>query len=825
MRFYKIRLKFHWLAMWFAVAATLLASSARAQTPPSGIQATTGALALPAQIAFDKAGNLYIADTNNNIIREVNLAGIVTTVAGTGEQGFSGDSGDSGAASSAMLDSPAGVAVDAAGNIYIADTHNHRIRKVSGGTITTIAGTGVAGFSGDGGQAVSATFSSPTALASDAAGNLYIADTDNHRIRKISGTTISTVAGSGEQFFSGDGAAAIFAGLDSPNGVAVDAAGTIYIGDTHNQRVRVVNTSGTISTLSGTDNKAYGGDGGVATAASLARPRGLSVDALGNIYVADSDNNRIRQIGTTGNISTVAGNGSQGLAGDGGQAINATLDTPRAPAVQSAGVFVLSDTNNSLVREVGVDGIIGTIGGVSPGTGGGQGLPGESLILTGASTITYGSGSLTAIFTNGNQIATGQVSLLDTDAGSTPVGHAAFINNVASIDVSTLSAGSHRLALNYAGDSQSLPITSSIFLLTISPLPVTADAVGVSVQYQQAIPVITGTLSGVLPRDVNNVAAVFSTTATATSFVGQYPVSVTLTGPAAGNYTVTLARGSGSVSIGKAASLVVLASSNIAPYLGAPVTLTAQVTSTTSGIPTGDVVFYDGSTPLSTTAVSATGSAAYTSNAFAGGAHSITAVYGGDANFTASISTPTVETVAGIPDFTLTATGGVTQSVNPGQNATYNFSLQPHSGVFTAPITLTASGLPAGASVVFSPATIAPGSASASFTLAIQTTPLTASQVPASPIRLPLIAVSATLFLMPLSRNKRIRARFPEMPRLLSGTLFVLITGAATLTLSGCGAGGFFAESQQTYTVTVTATTNSVSTTLQHTTTVKLIVQ
>jgi hypothetical protein len=418
------------------------------------------------------------------------------------------------------------------------------------------------------------------------------------------------------------------------------------------------------------------------------------------------------------------------------------------------------------------------------------------------------------------------VSLLDTDAGSTPVGHAAFINNVASIDVSTLSAGSHRLALNYTGDAQSSPITSSIFVLTISPLPVTANAVGASVQYRQAIPVITGTLSGVLSRDANNLAAVFSTTATATSLVGQYPVSVTLTGSAAGNYIATLATGSGSVSIGKAASLVALASSNIAPYLGAPVTLTAQVASTTSGIPTGDVVFYDGSTPLSTTAVSATGSAAYTSSAFAGGTHSITAVYGGDANFTASVSTPTVETVAGVPDFTLTATGGVTQSVNPGQNATYNFSLQPQSGVFTAPITLTASGLPAGASAVFSPATIAPGSASAPFTLAIQTMPLTASQVPASsPIRLPLIAFSATLFLMPLSRNERIRASLPEMPRMLLGTLFVLITGAATLTLSGCGAGGLFAESPQTYTVIVTATTNSVSTTLQHTTTVKLIVQ
>jgi sugar lactone lactonase YvrE len=281
--------KLGWLAVGLALV-NLSPSLAGAQTPQSGIQATAASLALPAGIAFDSAGNLYLADLNHHIIREVNIAGIATTVAGTGEQGFSGDGG---AATSALLDSPAGVAVDGAGNIYIADTHNHRIRKVSGGTITTIAGTGVAGFSGDNGPAVSATLNNPTALPLDSNGNLYIGDTDNHRIRKIIGTAISTVAGSGEQFFSGDGAAATAAGLDSPSGVAVDAASNIYIGDTRNQRIRVVNPSGIISTLAGNGSKAYGGDGGAASGASLARPRGLSVDAQGNIYFADSDNNTI----------------------------------------------------------------------------------------------------------------------------------------------------------------------------------------------------------------------------------------------------------------------------------------------------------------------------------------------------------------------------------------------------------------------------------------------------------------------------------------------------------------------------------------------------
>ena len=423
-------------AAMLALGLAAAGSSALAQSaPPNNVQATAAALSAPAQIAYDAAGNLYIADLNNQVIRKVDLAGMVTTVAGTGEQGFAGDGGP---ATSAQLDSPAGVAVNAAGDIYIADTHNQRIRKVSGGTITTIAGTGVAGFSGDGGAAASAQLSNPTALALDSNGNLFIADTDNHRIRKISGATITTVAGNGEQAFSGDGASATAAGIDSPNGVAVDAAGKIYIGDTHNQRVRVVDTAGVISTLAGNGSKSYGGDGGAAAGASLARPRGLSVDAQGNIYIADSDNNRIRVVGTTGKISTVAGNGSQGFAGDGGLAVNATLDTPRAPAAQAPGVFAFS--NNQLVRGVDADGMIYTIGGQNSDTGSGQSFS-ETLILSGASTVAFGSGSLTATFSNAGQTATGQVSLLDITGSSTSVGAATLTNNVATISTGALLPG------------------------------------------------------------------------------------------------------------------------------------------------------------------------------------------------------------------------------------------------------------------------------------------------------------------------------------------------------------------------------------------------
>ncbi|MEO6983451.1 MAG: Ig-like domain repeat protein [Edaphobacter sp.] len=640
------------LAVALAIGAMVSGPAALAQGGlASNVQATAAPLAAPAQVAYDASGNLYIADLNDNVIRKVSVVGIVTTVAGTGEQGFAGDGG---AATSAQLDSPAGVAVNAAGEIYIADTHNQRIRKVSGGTITTIAGTGVEGFSGDNGAAASAQLSNPSALALDSSGNLFIADTDNHRIRKISGTTITTVAGNGEQAFSGDGASATAAAIDSPNGVAIDAAGKIYIGDTRNQRVRVVDTTGVISTLAGNGNKTYGGDGGTAAGASLARPRGLSVDAQGNIYVADSDNNRIRLITGTGTgtatITTVAGNGSQGFAGDGGLAVNAVLDTPRAPAAQAPGVFAFSDTNNQLVRGVGADSVIHTLGGNNAGPGGGQSFS-EILFLSGTSAVAFGSGSMTATFSNASKTATGQVSLLDITGNSTPIGSATLTNNVATISTAALLPGSHRLVASYGGDALNPPITSSVFVLTVIPPP--------------------------------------------------------------------------------------------------------------------------------------------------------------------------------INDFSFPVSGSATQYVNPGQTAIFNFMLQPQAGVLNAPITLTASGLPAGATATFTPSTIPSGSAATSFSLAIKTAASSATNVPpASPLRAPLLPITAAVFLLPVMRNKRIRARLTRMPRTLLGVFFLLILGAATLGLAGCGTGGFFPQKAQSYTITVTATaTSAANTTLQHTTSVTLVVQ
>jgi hypothetical protein len=315
-----------------------------------GAAATSATLASPSSVAYDASGNLYLADAQNHVVREISKIGQISTIAGTGIEGYGGDNA---AATAALLDTPTGVALDASGNVFIADSHNHRIRKVSNGTITTIAGTGAPGYSGDGGAAAAAQLSLPSAVAVDSNGNLYIADTNNQRIRKITGAAITTIAGNGEELYAGDGTTATAAALDLPTGVAVDATGKVYIADRNNQRVRIVTPAGIISTIAGsgpaTFSGGFSGDGAPATAAMLAKPSGVSVDGAGNIYIADTDNQRVRQVSGSA-VATVAGGSQQGFGGDGGAAISAILNSPRAVASDASGNLTIADTLNQRLR-------------------------------------------------------------------------------------------------------------------------------------------------------------------------------------------------------------------------------------------------------------------------------------------------------------------------------------------------------------------------------------------------------------------------------------------------------------------------------------------
>jgi trimeric autotransporter adhesin len=306
--------------------------------------ATSAQLSIPRGVAVDSAGSLYIADSQDNRIRKVS-GGVITTVAGNGGWGFTGDNYP---ATSTELNSPSGVAVDSAGNLYIADTSNFRIRKVSNGMITTVAGNGTQGSSGDNGPATSAQLYDPCGVAVDAAGNLYIADGSNNRIRKVSNGMITTVAGNGTQGFSGDNGPPTSAQLAGPVGVAVDAAGNLYIADTNNNTIRKV-SNGVITTVAGSGGSGFRGDNGPATSAQLYGPCGVAVDSAGNLYVADSNNNRIRKV-SNGVITTVAGNGTQGFSGDNGPATSAELAGPVSVAVDPGSDVYIADAFNNRIR-------------------------------------------------------------------------------------------------------------------------------------------------------------------------------------------------------------------------------------------------------------------------------------------------------------------------------------------------------------------------------------------------------------------------------------------------------------------------------------------
>jgi NHL repeat len=287
-----------------------------------GGPATAAKLYAPAEVAVDRQGNVYIATYQDSRVRKVSAAGTISTFAGTGQPGFSGDGGP---ATSARLYAPKGVAVDGQGNVYIADSNNFRVRKVSpGGAITTFAGGGKPGFLGDGGPATLATLRNPFGVAVDGQGNVYIADTDNMRVRKVSsGGTITTIAGTGVQGSSGDGGPATSALLRFPYGLAVDGQGNVYIADSGNNRVRKVSRGGTITTFAGTGANNFSGDGGPATTAQLQIPRDVALDGQGNVYIADG-NYRLRKVGPGGTISTFAG-GGRASPGDGGAATAAQL--------------------------------------------------------------------------------------------------------------------------------------------------------------------------------------------------------------------------------------------------------------------------------------------------------------------------------------------------------------------------------------------------------------------------------------------------------------------------------------------------------------------
>ncbi|MDT0567715.1 RICIN domain-containing protein [Streptomyces sp. DSM 3412] len=339
----------------FTPLISTVAGTGTAGVPPKGDKelAASALLNGPYGVAVDREGTLYIVEYGGHRIRKVTTDGKISTVAGTGSAGR-GAEGVS--AVSAALSHPRGIAVDTAGDLYIADSGNNRIRKITmaDGKVHTFAGTGAATYGGDGGLATAAHLYSPFDVVVDGADNVYIADWGNHRIRVVTADgKISTVAGTVGAGLAPDGTVATAAQLKYPSAVAVDSAGNLYIADYHQQRVRkVTKADGKIRTVAGTGAATYGGDGVQATSAPLQSPMALVVDSSDTLYIADTNNHRVRKVAADGKISTVAGTGAATFDGDGKSAASAKLSSPHGLAVDCVDTLYIADYTNNRVRKV-----------------------------------------------------------------------------------------------------------------------------------------------------------------------------------------------------------------------------------------------------------------------------------------------------------------------------------------------------------------------------------------------------------------------------------------------------------------------------------------
>jgi len=514
----------------------------------------------PFGVAVDVNGNIYVVDHLNNLIRKITPAGVVTTLAGSGAIGHADGQG-----TAASFNNPTGIAVDVSGNIYVADVSNNLIRKISPtGLVTTLAGSGLNG-SADG-QGNAASFSNPSGIAVDAAGNLYIADLSNNLIRKITpGGLVTTLAGSG---FSGStdgtGAAASF---NQPYGVAVDATGNIYVADWGNNEIRKITPNGVVTTIAG--NVQPGSADGVGAAASFYRPFGLAVDQSGNIYVADTNNELIREISPAGVVTTVAGSGTKGAVN--GKTGNTTsFYQPTGIVADGAGDVYVADEFNDLIREIVVvsnytinkplpsglnfDHTTGTISGTPTvpdpitsyvvtayNTGGQSSFTITVTGLKALETITFGP---LPIKTYGDlDFAPGAVSTNDTIpivyTSSNPA-----VDTVINGEIHIVGAGSSTITASQEGSDSYLPASPVSQLLTVNPAPLTITADNKTRDFGIANPVLTITYSGFV---YNETAAqlttqpIIATTAVINSPVGQYPITVS--GAASTNYTFTYVPG------------------------------------------------------------------------------------------------------------------------------------------------------------------------------------------------------------------------------------------------------------------------------------------
>jgi hypothetical protein len=700
-----------------------------------GGAATSAELNNPSSMVVDTSGNIYIADTDNFVVRELS-SGNIQTIIGNNTLAYSGDNGP---ATNAALNYPGQVFVDASGNVYIADSENSVIRVVNTGSVAvtiagvtiqpgaieTVAGNGTACPTsnpgcGDGGLATAANLNLPYGLFVDGSGNIFIADTANSVIREVVAATgdIQTVAGNYTSAFAGDGDLASGASLYNPYGVLLDGHGNVYIADTENSAIRVVNTGaaaitiagitiqpGDIETVAGTggtactDSSEGCGDGGAATSAELKFPGGIALDSTGDIYIADSDNNAIREVNAmTGIIQTVAGTlGQRGYSGDNGAPTSALLNTPENVVLDSFGNLFIADSQNSVIREVvAVGGIIVTVAGTNIAGFSGDGGSSSSAELNdplGVAVVTTGSlsGTLFVADTDNSRIreltSTTSVTVVPSSA-TVPVGSSGTQQFAASVSISTSTAavkpGIHKNTVPAAKQATSLANTS--------------------VTWQ-----------------VNGVTGGNATWGTISN-TGLYEAPTNL--PTSTTVTVTAISNANGTAFGSAK--VLLAGSG---------TSTITVSSTPSGV----TEVYTGTSQSFTAALNGSASSAVNWQASCvGGGNSNCGTITGGGVYTAPAGVPSnplilvtatsqaSASVSGSYPFTIAAVPAATtpapQTISPGQFANYSFSLNANTGNPKQPITLSClqSSLPPGATCAFTPLTITPGTKAVPFSLIVK---------------------------------------------------------------------------------------------------------
>jgi trimeric autotransporter adhesin len=822
-----------------AIITTVAGNGTLGYTGDGGA-ATSAEFQQPFAVAVDFQGNLFISDFSKDVVRRVDATThVVTTVTGNGTAGYAGDFGP---AASGVLHSPSGLSFDAAGSLYIADSGNDAVRKIdpATGQISTFAGNGVAAYSGDGGLASSASLHTPEDVALNDENSLFISDSANNALRRIDATSfvITSAAGNGSAGSTGNGGLAVNALLSGPDAVAVNTAGDVYIADNANNVIRKISADGkNITAVAGTGVAGFSGDGGPATSAKVNSPQGLAVDSAGNLYIADSANNVFRKVSaSTQNVTTLAGDkvgNAAGYTGDSGAATSALLHTPTHPALDAAGNIYFSDSANGVVRKIAG---VAPVAFASTNVSSASAAQDVTIANNGTAALVISGLTLPADYNLSGADTTCTASTSLAPAASCVLGIVFAPTATGALNETlTVTDNLGTQIINLSGTGLAVPIVTTTTLTVPSPPLVSGQAV---VLTATVAPTPTGSSTGTvsffdgatllgtsnvnssgvatfnaqhLADGAHSITAVYSgnsTSATSTSAA----VAITLTAPGPGSpvaTTTTLSVPSSPIVSGQA------------------VTLTATVAPAPTGSSKGTVSFFDGTTLLGTSNVNASGIATFTAQGLTDGAHSITAIYSGNSTSATSTSAAVMITFSAAAQFSVTAPAAPI-AATPGTPVNVTIGIPP-IGTFNSKVTMSASGLPAGATATFNPPVVTPGSNGANTVMTVTfaknagTTPLPTDPQPSQPTPLTpfaLFAISALGLTAMLAQ--KLATRFPR-PLTAAFTTAALLV--ASVSVVGCN-GGFAGLSPntpaaQTVVVTVTGTSGSI----HHSTTVTIDLQ